>query len=130
MQCVVKIPALNTLYYLEEIPPPDEDLVIEEGAWVDVSRDGEDSNGTDREPEWTLGLSGSDPSHYKLFEYPDQVEAAGFEPTGMRYGGFYLLPHWERLMSILPSLKAFEAMEDNDPPGAMDEAMRYIRGGR
>ena len=134
MQCVVKIPELNTIFFvaeLKEIPEARDGVEIEEGAWVEVPKDIADwPIGTDRPPLRTLGVSKNNPKHYREFKYPAEVEKAGFEPTGMTYGGAYSPSQWERLAERIPALKAFEAITGNDRPGAMDEALRYIREAR
>jgi hypothetical protein len=136
MHCVAKIPELSTIYYLIEVPANRDDLErdgveIVEGAWVEVPSDpGEWPIGTDSPPPRTLGVSKTNPKHYREFKYPEEVEQAGFEPTGMSYGGAYSPAHWERLVERIPSMKAFEAIKGNDRPGAMDEALRYIREAR
>ena len=48
----------------------------------------------------------------------------------MSYGGAYSPSQWERLAEGIPAMKAFDAINGNDRPGAMDEAMRYIREAR
>ena len=135
MQCVVKIPDMNAIFFvaeLKEIPEACDGVEIEEGAWVEVPRDIADwPMGTDRPPPSTLGVSKTDPKHYREFKYPEEVEREGFEPTGMSYGGAYSLRRlWEQLVERIPAMKAFEAIKGNDRPGAMDEAMRYIREAR
>jgi hypothetical protein len=136
MQCVVVIPELSTVYFLIEVPANRGDLErdgmkIVEGAWIEVPADlGEWPIGTDRPPVRTLGVCKTDPKHYREFKYPDEVEPAGFEPTGMTYGGAYSPRQWHRLAERIPALKAFEAITGNDRPGAMDEAMSYIRQAR
>jgi hypothetical protein len=136
MPCVVKIPELRTLYYLNEVPANRDDLErsgveIVEGASVEVPWDlGRWPEGTDSPPPPTLGVSKADPKRYREFKSPQELEPAGFETTGMTYGGAYDLVQWARLVKLIPSLKAIEAIKGNDPPGAMDEAMRYIREAR
>lgn len=131
MRCVVKVPGLDTIYSLMEVPAGRDGLVIEEGAWIEVPPDIVDwPDGADRPPSPTLGVSRSDPGHYRLFKRPEEVEAAGFEPTGKSFGGHYSPSQWERLVRRIPSMRAFEAIKGNDRPGAMDEALRYIREAR
>jgi hypothetical protein len=131
MHGVVKIHGLNTLYYLIELPEKTDELEIVEGGTIEIPPDiGDWPIGTERPPIRTLAVSKTDPKQFKLFKYPDQVEAAGFEPTGLNYGGAYSPWQWKKLVEIIPSMKAFEAIGGNDRPGAMDEAMRYIREAR
>lgn len=131
MRCVAKIPGVDTIYELEETPADREGLEIEEGAWVEVPSDRSDRPaGIDRLLQRTLGRSTTDPKHYKLFEHPGEVEPAGFEPTGMIYSGRYSPSAWERFARAIPSIKAFHAMPDDDPPGAVDQALRYLREAR
>jgi hypothetical protein len=134
MQCVVKIPELNTIFFLaqlEELPEDREDWEIVPDAWVEVPRDIADwPMGTDRPPPRTLGVCKTNPKHYREFKYPGEAEKAGFEPTGMLYGGAYSPSQWERLVTRIPAMKAFEAIKGNDPPGAMDKALRSIREAR
>jgi hypothetical protein len=133
MQCVVKIPELNTIYFvaqLKELPEAGEGVEVEEGAWVEVPRNIADwPIETDRPPR-TLGVSKTNPKHYREFKYPDELEKAGFRPTGLNFGGTYSPSQWERLSEAIPAMKAFEAIQGNDPPGAMDEALRLIRVAR
>jgi hypothetical protein len=134
MQCVVKIPELNTIFFVAElrkIPEARDGVEIVPEAWVEVPRDIADwPIGTDRPPPRTLGICKTNPKHYREFKYPDEVEKAGFEPTGMNYGGAYSPSQWEQLAKRIPAMKAFEAITGNDRPGAMDDAMRYIREAR
>jgi hypothetical protein len=131
MHGVVKIHGLDAIYYLPELPDEGDDWEIEEGAWVEVGPDVEDDpTGPDRPASWTLAISKDDPKHYRLFKYPEGVESAGFEPTGRSYGGVYSRSMWERLAEAIPWMRSFEAIGGNDPPGAMDEALRSIREAR
>jgi hypothetical protein len=131
MHCVVKIPGLSSIYSLTEVPAVRDGLEVEEGAWIEIPADIADYPiGTDNPPPRTLAVSKADPKHYKLFKYPEEVERDGFEPTGLSFGGRYSPSEWSRLAAIIPSMKRFESIKGNDRPGAMDEAMRYIREAR
>jgi hypothetical protein len=131
MHGVVKIHGLNSVYFLKEVPEEGDNWKIEEGAWVEVPSDIADwPDETDSPPPPTLAVSKSDPKKYRMFKRPEEVEPAGFEPTGMSYGGVYSPRQWERLVEAIPFMRSFEAIKGNDPPGAMDEALRSIRGAR
>ena len=134
MQCVVRVPELKMIFFvagLKAIPEAPEGVEIEPEAWVEVPRDIADwPLGTHRPPPSTLGISKTNRKYYREFKYPDELEKEGFEPTGMVYGGAYSPWQWERLAERIPALKAFEAITGNDRPGAMDEAMSYIRKAR
>jgi hypothetical protein len=131
MRGVVKIHGLSAIYYLMELPEESDDWDVEPGAWIEIPADiADDPIGIDDPPPRTLAVCRSNPKHYRLFKDPDEVERAGFEPTGMNFGGVYSPSQWSRFVKIIPSLIAFEAIGDNDRPGAMDDAMRYIREAR
>lgn len=131
MQCVVKIPELNTIFFvagLEEIPVVPEGVEIVPEGRVESPPDISAWPQGERRPlPPTLGVSRSDPTLYREFKSPEELELAGFEPTGMNYGGAYSPWAWQQLAERIPALKAFDAITGNDRPGAMDEAMRYIR---
>jgi hypothetical protein len=131
MHGLVKIHGLNALYYVIEVPEKSDDWDIVEGGTVEVPPDIADwPNGTKRPPPRTLAVCKADPKRYKLFKYPEQVEPEGFEPTGLNYGGAYSPWQWKRLVELIPSMRAFESIKGNDHPGAMDQAMSYIREAR
>ncbi len=48
----------------------------------------------------------------------------------MTYGGAYTPAMWERFTTGIPAMKAFHAIPDDDPPGAVDLALRYLREAR
>jgi hypothetical protein len=65
-----------------------------------------------------------------MFWCNEKIDRSEFIPTGMLFGGIYSQSMWARLVEALPGIKAFNAITGNDPPGAMDEALRYIREAR
>ena len=136
MRCVVRLPWMYSIFSLSEIPPDREylerqGLEIEEGAWVEVPSD---------LPDWparngqlakrVLGRCGTNPQHYKMFKTLEEAERSGFEPTGMSHGGDYTPAMWSRFASALPKIKAFHEIPDDDPPGAGDLALSYLRRDR
>jgi hypothetical protein len=128
MHGIVKIHGLSAIYYLMEVPNESDDWEVEEGAWIEVPSDIADwPIGTNSPPPPTLAVSKFNPKHYKMFKHQEEVERDGFEPTGMSYGGVYSPSQWKRLVERIPSMRAFEAIKGNDRPGAMDEALRFIR---
>jgi len=129
MHGLVKIKGLNALYFLEELPEDREELdLVVEGGGVSVPPDIVDwPEGADQ-PMRVLGVSRSDPRRYRLFRSPGEVGPAGFDPTSLNYGGIYTPRMWQLLAKGIPDMRAFEATPA-DPPGAWEEAMRYIREG-
>ncbi len=133
MRCVVKIPWMFSIISLGEMPRDcdaleREGLEIEEGGWVEVPPDLVSLPvDNDRLAERTLGRSQADPRHYKMFKHPDDAARAGFDLTGMSYGGAYTPAMWARFTTAIPSLKAFHEIPDDDPPGAVDLALSYLR---
>ena len=134
MQCAVKIPELSTIYVvtmLEEYLKPSDGVEIVKDAWVETPMNiAEWPDGEERPPVRTLGVSRTDPKHFREFKHANELEKDGFEPTGMSYGGIYSPSQWERLAERIPAMKAFEAIKGHDRPGAMDEALRSIRAAR
>jgi hypothetical protein len=136
MRCVVRIPWMYTILALAEAPGGRDDLEregleIEEGAWVEVPPDVADwPTDYDRLAERTLGRCRAEPRHYKLFRHPDEADRAGFDSTGMVFGGVYTPAMWRRFAEALPEIKAFHEIPDDDPPGAYEEALRYLREAR
>jgi hypothetical protein len=126
----VKIPGMHAIFFLMELPEEREGLDVEEGAWVEIpSNIGLWSEGAD-DPRQTLCRSTSDPLHYKLFRGDRGINPAEFEPTGMSFGGTLSSSAWRRFAEGVPAIKAFHAIPDTEPPGAMDEILRSIRGAR
>jgi hypothetical protein len=131
MSCAVKVPEMNAIIFLTtDVPENRAGLEFEEGAWVEISpNDHLQSNGTEG-TRYKLCQSTTDPRHYKLFWSGEEIDRTEFTPTGMLHGGIYSRSMWERFVEALPGIKAFNAITGNDPPGAMDEAMRHIREAR
>ena len=130
MHCVVEIPEISAILSLMELPDDSLGLNVVEGGWIEVPPDIADwPIGTDRPPPRTLAVCETDPKHYRLFKFPDEVERAGFRATGMTYWGAYSPTSWKRFTEKLPSIKAFYAIPD-DPPDAMEAATRYLREAR
>ena len=131
MSCAVRVPEMNAIIFLPTNPPEDRGgLTFEDGAWVEISpTDPPQSNGTVSSRP-TLCQSTTEPRHYKVFWHDEDVDRSEFIPTGMLFGGIYSRSMWMRLVEALPGIKAFNAIGGNDPPGAMDEALRYIREAR
>jgi hypothetical protein len=131
MPCAVKVPELDAIIFLDSDVPEDRaGLEFEEGAWLEISPDHQPGSNGVEECRYSLCQSKRDPRHFKLFWCDADVDRSEFEPTGLHHGGFYSRAMWERLVKELPSLKAFNEIGGNDPPGAMDLAMRYIREAR
>jgi hypothetical protein len=40
-------------------------------------------------PDWTVGVSAADASHYRVFIYASDLEGSGFRSTGMSFGGVF-----------------------------------------
>jgi hypothetical protein len=130
MHGAVTIPEMYTTFFLGELPENREGLEVNEGAWVEIPGDlSQWPEGTDA-PEQTLCRSTADPKVYRLFKYDREIDRSQFIPTGMAYGGVYSREMWERFVEDLPHIKEFHAIKGHDRPGAMDEALRCIRGAR
>ncbi len=138
MTHVVTIPAINTSFFVADVPgeslPPlkgQPGWEIEEGAWIEVVPNlGEWPQGTEA-PQTTLCRSLSNPQHYKVFNRPADADPTEFRATGMNFGGPYSRRGWDRFTREgLVALLKFYEIPDTDPPGAMDEAMRLIREAR
>ena len=136
MKYVVTIPAINYSFFVADVrgdsmPPLDdrEGWKIEEGAWIELAPNlYEWPDGTEA-PQTTLCQSLSDPKHYKVFNQPSDVPSNEFEPTKWNYGGTYSRRDWDQFTQKgLAALLKFHEIPDTDPPGAMEEAMRSIRG--
>jgi len=129
MRCAVRIPLMYTIFFMEDRPEEQEDMEIEEGAWAEVPpSSGPRPDGAER-PERVLCRYTTDPKHYRVFRSEKEIDRSRFTPTGMAYGGFYTRPMWERFSGAWPEIKPFYTHPDTDPPGAFEEAMRYIRRG-
>ena len=132
MHGVVSIKGLDTLYSLIELPLPEDRQeldIVEEGATIIVPHNiAEWPIGTDRPPPPAPGRCKTDPEKYRLFRLASEVEPAGYEPTGLMYGGAYSPEQWRRLAEAIPAIRAFESIPA-DPPGVMSEARRHIREG-
>ena len=131
MHGVVTIRGLDTLYALTELPDDRSELdLVVEGATVSVSPGLEDfPDGLKRPCYPPLGRCKSDPKQFRLFHDRKKLKAAGFEPTGLFYGGCVTPDQWPWLVKRIPGMRAFAAIPP-DPPGAWEAAMRYIREGR
>ena len=131
MHGVVKIRGLGTLYSLTELPEDRSELdLVEEGAAVAVPPElGGWPIGAVSQPSPRLGRCKADPKKFRLFELADELEPAGYEPTGLTYGGVYTPEMWRRLVKMIPMRRAFAAIPA-DPPGVMEKALEYIREGR
>jgi hypothetical protein len=130
MGYAVKIPIMYTIFFMEDRPEEREDMEIEEGARVEVPPNLYRRPDGSEAPEVLLCRSTTDPKHYRVFHDRKDVDPSEFTPTGMTYGGFYTRPMWERFSEAWPEFKSFYTLPDTDPPGAMEEAMRLIRGAR
>jgi hypothetical protein len=125
----VTIEPLNTTYFVTG-SPPGKDWAIQEDVDLDLACNfhlwplGEDR------PEVVLCSSTSDPKHYKVFNHSREIDPAEFQPTGKNFGGVYSRTSWQRFLKMLPADLAIQAIPDDDPPGAMDEAIRGIREAR
>jgi len=131
MHGVVKIRGLNTLYSLKELPEDRSELdLVEEGAWISVPPEITDwpPEVTDPPPP-TVARSKVDPKKYRLFRLAGDVEPAGYEPTGLSYGGVRTPEGWRRRVRMISADRAFAAIPP-DPPGVWEEAMRIMRENR
>lgn len=138
MKYVVTIPAVNYLYLVGDLPgessPPlqgEKGWKVQEGGSVEVAANfGESPDGADA-PWTTVCQSLSDPKHYKVFNHPSEAPSGEYRTTEWNWGGAYPRKDWDRFVREgLPALMHFHEIPDTDPPGAMDEAMRAIRGAR
>ena len=131
MHGVVKIRGLNSLYSLKELPEDRDELdLVEEGAWITVPPDitAWPPEVTDPPPP-TVARSKDDPKKFRLFRLAGDVEPAGYEPTGLSYGGVRTPEQWTRTVKNIPWRRAFAAIPP-DPPGVWEEAMRSMRENR
>jgi hypothetical protein len=121
----VTIDALNSIVFLEE-GPGEGPWTVQEGAELDIpSNIARHPGGGPPEP--VLGVSTTDPDHFKLFVDTRDVVPSGFRPSGRRFGGLFSRRVWERFKAILPGHLEVLDGPDTDPPGAFEEAMRHIR---
>jgi hypothetical protein len=131
MSCAVKVPEMDAIIFLKtDVPENRAGLEFIEGAWLEISPNDHLRSNAVEECRYALCRSKIDPRHFKLFWCDAEIDRSEFEPTEMHYGGFYTESMWDRLVVLLPGLKTFNAIGGNDPPGAMDQAMRYIREAR
>jgi hypothetical protein len=125
----VTIEPLNAIFFVTERPEGDHGK-IDEGVALDLP-----SNlylwpeGEDR-PQQVLCRSTSVDKYYKVFKYSRDIDPGEFQPTGKNFGGVFSRTSWERFLKVLPGALAIQAIPDDDPPAAMDEAIRNIRGVR
>ena len=125
----VTVEPLNTVFFLGERPEGAE-WEVREGVGIDVPFNYADwPEGTDR-PEAILCVSTTDPTHYKVFRRRRDVDPGQFQPTGRNFGGVLSRTSWERFRREVESTLRAQDVPDDDPPGAMEEALRNIRGGR
>ncbi len=129
MGYAVKIPLMYAIFFMEDRPEEQEDMEIEEGAWAEVPPNLYRRPDRSKAPEVLLCRSTTDPKHYRVFHDRNEIDPSGFTPTGMTYGGLYTRSMWERFSGAWPEIKPFYTHPDTDPPGAFEEAMRYIRRG-
>ena len=80
-------------------------------------------------PSSTLARSRVDPKDFRLFRVADDVEPAGYEPTGLSFGGIYTPEMRRQRVKRIPGDRAFAAIPP-DPPGVWEEAMRIMRENR
>lgn len=125
----VTVEPLSAIFFMEERPEGIQ-WEIQEGVDLDnppnlwLWPDGEPA------PEGVLCRSTSDPKRYKVFKYRREIDPGEFQPTGKNFGGIYSKAAWERFQKFLLAELAIRAIPDDDPPGAMDEAIRSIREAR
>ena len=124
--CMVKIPEMRAFLLVEgTTPDPSLGLEVVEGGWIEIPPGVFDQpEGAEYRPQ-NLGVCRSDPRHFRSFRHPEEVEAAGFESTGLSYGGAYSAAMWERFVARLPSIRAWYAIPD-DPPEVMKAVLHDL----
>jgi hypothetical protein len=119
----------NSIYFLSERPQGDS-WDVQEGVELDLPA----NYGTWPEggecPQEILCRSTSDRNLFKVFKFKKDIDPREFEPTGKKFGGIFSKTSWERFMKALTAAEEILSIPDNDPPEAVDEAIRAIREGR
>jgi hypothetical protein len=114
MSCAVKVPGMNSVYFLTEPPDDREDFEIEEGAWVEVPMNHHLWTEDSPRPDPVLCQSREDRQHYKIFKYRDQVEEEVWEETGLNFGGTFSRTTWKRLAALFPAVRALHAITEDE----------------
>jgi hypothetical protein len=113
MTCAVRVPDIDSVYFLTEPPDDIQGLDVEEGAWIDIPPNVHAWPQGVEAPEQILCRSGSDPRHYKLFKYRDEVDGDEWEPAGL-FGGTFSKESWTRFALGLDSIGALHAIPDEE----------------
>jgi hypothetical protein len=109
MTCAVRVPDVDSVYFLTEPPDDRAGLDVEEGAWIDIPPNVHAWPPGVEAPEQVLCRSSHDPKHYKLFKYREEVDGDEWEPVGL-FGGTFSKESWSRFASRLDSLRALHAV--------------------
>jgi hypothetical protein len=126
----VTIEPLNAIVFLVERPESDR-WEIQEGVELDIPANYAEWPSGEERPEQVLCASTSNPKHYKVFKFSREIDRTEFRPTGKNFGGVYSRTAGERFVKALPAALALQAVPDDDePPGATEEAIRAVKGGR
>jgi hypothetical protein len=134
----VTIEPLGTIFFLAERPEGKgweaiqqlATVHVQEGVGIDIAPNFDSRPEGAAPPEHVLCVSTTEPKNYKIFRYHREVNGSSFRPTGKDFGGVFSKRTWERFQEKIPAWLASLAIPDTDPPGAMEEALRNIRGAR
>lgn len=69
-------------------------------------------------PEQVVCVSTTDPKHFKVYKYNQDIDPDEFRSTRMTFGGFYSRRAWERFTSKLSAHLRFANIPDDQPPVA------------
>jgi hypothetical protein len=126
MLYAVTIEPLNATFFVSQ-RPDDNEWEVQEGVELEIPFNYDTWSEGAKPSEQILCISVSDPNHYKIFKYRQNVDPAEFKPTGKHFGGVYSKSTWTRFMSNLPGALAVHNVPDSEPPGATDEAVTLIK---
>ena len=113
-KCSVRIPGMNSLFFLTGFPREPKGLEIKVGDWIDVPPNVNAWPEGVMAPEQILCRSKDDPKHYKIFKYRREVDGEEWEETGLNFGGTFTAESWESFARSLASLNAIHAAPDGE----------------
>ena len=120
MSYAVKVPGMQAIFFLMDLPDDRENLVdIESGAWVEIPMNVNLWPEGARRPETILCQPRDDRKHYKLFKYRDEIEGTEWEKTGLNFGGTFSKDSWEEFAGRPGAIRALHAIPD-DRGGEVD----------
>jgi hypothetical protein len=127
MLYAITVEPLNAVMFLSDQPRGDH-WEIQEGVELDIPANLFLWSDSEAPPRAILGRSLHNDRLYKVFVNKKDIDRSAFLPLDLQFGGVFSRSAWERFLEHLPSALALQAIPDDDPSGAMDEAIRNLRG--